>query len=60
MQQISAALVIIPKYRIRPTEKTPITTAKTVPVTTAKIIIIERILVASKYKKSSNRYYRLH
>ena len=35
-------------------------TAKIMLVTTAKIITIERILVASEYKKSSNRYYRLH
>ena len=45
---------------MRPTKRAPIITARVMPVTTAKIIIIERILVASKYKKSSNRYYRLH
>ena len=41
-------------------EKVLIITAKAVPVTIAKIIIIERILVASEYKESSNKYYRLH
>ena len=41
-------------------EKVPIITAKAVPVTTARMIIMERILVASEYKKSGNRYYKLH
>ena len=46
---------------MRLTERALTTTAKAVPVTTAKIIIIERILVALKYKKSSkDRYYRLY
>ena len=41
-------------------ERALIITAKAVPVITAKIIIIKRILVALKYKESSNRYYRLY
>ena len=41
-------------------EKVLIITAKAVPVTTVKIITIERILVALKYKESSNKYYRLY
>ena len=46
---------------MRLTERVLIITAKAVPVTTARIIIIERILVASKYKKSGkDRYYRLY
>ena len=60
MQQILVVLVIIPKYKTRPMEKVPIITARAVPVITARIIIIERILVASKYKKSGNGYYRLY
>ena len=65
MQQILIAPVI--KHRTRPTEKAPIIIAKIMPVTTArittikKITIIERILVALKYKESSkDRYYRLY
>ena len=55
------ALVIILKRGIRPTKRAPTTTARAVPVTTARIIIIERILVASKYKESNkDRYYRLY
>ena len=42
-------------------EKILIITARAVPVTTIRIIIIERILVASEYKKSGkDRYYRLY
>ena len=41
-------------------EKAPTITARAVPVTIVRIIIIKRILVALKYKKSSNRYYRLY
>ena len=42
-------------------ERVLIITAKTVPVTIARIIIIEKILVALKYKKSSkDKYYRLY
>ena len=60
MQQISTVLVIILKHRIRPTEKAPIIIVKAVPVITAKITTIKRILIASEYKKSNNRYYRLY
>ena len=61
MQQISAALVIILKHKTRPTKRAPTTTAKAVLVITARIIIIKRILIASKHKENSkNRYYRLH
>ena len=45
---------------MRPTEKTLTITARAVPVITAKMITIKRILVALKYKKSSNKYYRLY
>jgi len=55
------APVIIPKRRIRPMERAPTTTARTVPVTTARIIIMERILVASEHKKGGkNRCYKLY
>ena len=37
-----------------------ITTTRAVLITTARIIIIKKILVASKYKESGNKYYRLH
>jgi len=61
VQQILAVLVIIPKRRIRPIERALIITARVVPVIIIRIIIIERILVASEYKKSSkDRYYRLY
>jgi hypothetical protein len=48
------------KYGIRPTERALIITARAVPVITARITTIERILMASEYKESSNRYYRLY
>ena len=55
------ALVIILKHRTRPMERTPIIIARVVLVATARIITIERILVASEYKKGSkNKYYRLY
>ena len=60
MQQILVVLVIILKYKIRPTKRALIITAKAVPVTTIRIIIMERILVGSEHKKSNNRYYRLY
>ena len=61
MQQILVVLVIIPKYKTRPMEKVPTITARAVPVIITKITIIERILVALKYKKGSkDRYYRLY
>ena len=61
MQQILAVLVIILKYGMRPTERVPIITAKAVPVIITRITIIERILVALKYKKGSkNRYYKFY
>ena len=61
MQQILTVLVIILKYGIRLTERAPTITARAVPVITARIIIIERILVALKYKESGkDRCYRLH
>ena len=42
-------------------KKTLIIIAKAVPVTTTKITIMERILMALKYKKGSkDRYYRLY
>ena len=41
-------------------ERAPIIIARAIPVTTAKITTIKRILVASEYKESNNRYYRLH
>ena len=42
-------------------EKALIITAKAVPVTIIRIIIIERILMALKYKKGSkDKYYRLY
>ena len=53
-------LVIILKYRIRLMERALIIMAKAVPVTTARITIMERILVALKYKESDNKYYRLY
>jgi len=55
------ALVIIPKRRIRPTERAPIIMAGMVLVITARITTMERILVASEYKKGSkDGYYRLY
>ena len=60
MQQISAVLVIIPKYKTRPTERAPIITAKVIPVITARMMTIKRILVALKYKENNNKYYRLY
>ena len=45
---------------MRPTERALIIMAEAVPVITTRIMIIERILVASEYKESSNRYYRLY
>ena len=42
-------------------EKVLIITAKAVLVTTTKITIIERILIALKYKKGGkDRYYKLY
>jgi len=43
----------MPKYRTRPIKRALIITARTVLVIIARIIIIERILVASEYKKGS-------
>ena len=46
---------------MRPIKKTLIITARAVLVTIIKIIIIERILVALKYKEGGkDRYYRLY
>ena len=54
-------MVPVIKRGIRPTERAPITTARTVPVIIARITIIERILVALEYKKGSkDGYYRLY
>ena len=41
-------------------EKALIITARAVLVIIVKIITIKRILVASEYKESNNRYYRLY
>ena len=41
-------------------EKALIIITKAVPVTTVRMMIMERILIALKYKKSGNRYYRLY
>ena len=61
MQQILVTLVIILKRKIRLMERALIITARAVPVIITRITIIERILVALKYKKGSkNRYYKLH
>ena len=61
MQQISVALVIIPKHRIRLIERALTIMARAVLVTTIKIIIMERMLVASEYKENSkDRCYRLY
>ena len=60
MQQILVVLVIILKYKMRPTEKAPIIITKAVLVIIVRITTIERILVALEYKESSNKYYRLH
>jgi len=61
VEQILAALVIILKREIRPTERALIITARTVPVITARMIIMERILVALEHKKGSkDGYYRLY
>jgi len=61
VEQILAAPVIIPKRRTRPTERALTIIARTVPVTTVRITTMERILVASEYKKGSkDRYYRLY
>jgi hypothetical protein len=55
------ALVIILKRRTRLIERALITTAGAVPVIITRIITIERILVASEYKKGSkDGYYRLY
>ena len=45
---------------MRLTERAPTITAKAVLVITVRITTIERILVASKYKESGNRCYRLY
>jgi len=61
VEQILVAPVIIPKRGMRPTERAPIITARTVPVTIARIIIIERMLIALEHKKGGkDRYYRLY
>ena len=61
VEQILAALVIIPKRRTRPIERALIITARTVPVITARITIMERILVALEHKKGGkDKYYRLY
>ena len=55
------ALVIILRRKIRPMERALITTAGIVLVIIARITIIERMLVALKYKKGSkNRCYRFY
>ena len=41
-------------------ERALITTARAVLVIIARIIIMEKMLVALKYKESSNGYYRLY
>jgi hypothetical protein len=61
VQQISAVLIIILKYKIRLIERAPIITAKAVLVTTIRMTTMERILVVSEYKKGSkDGYYRLY
>ena len=61
MQQILVVLVIIAKRGIRLMEKMPIITARAVLVITVKITIMERILVALKYKEGGkDKYYRLY
>ena len=46
---------------MRPMEKVLIITARAVLVTTIRIIIIERILIASKHKEGNkDKYYRLY
>jgi hypothetical protein len=53
VQQILAALVIILKRGTRLIERAPIIIAGAVLVIIIRIIIIERMLVALKYKKGS-------
>ena len=61
VQQILAALVIILKRKTRLIKRVLIITARAVPITIIKITIIERILVALKYKKGGkDGYYRLY
>jgi hypothetical protein len=61
VQQISVVLVIILKRKIRLIERALIIIAKAVPVITTKITIMERMLVALKYKEGGkDKYYRLH
>jgi len=61
VEQILAALVIIPKRGTRPMERALITTARMVPVITARITTMKRMLVALEYKKGGkDRYYRLY
>jgi len=61
VEQILVAPVIILKHKTRPIERAPTIMARTVPVITARITTIERMLVASEYKKGSkDRYYRLY
>ena len=46
---------------MKPIERAPITTARIVLVITTRIIIMERILVALKYKKGNkDRCYRFY
>jgi hypothetical protein len=55
------ALVIILKRKIRLIERALIIMARAVLVIITRIIIIERILVALKYKEGSkDGYYRLY
>jgi hypothetical protein len=61
VQQISVALVIILKRKMRLIEKALTIMARAVPVIITKITIIERILVALKHKEGGkDRYYRLY
>jgi len=55
------ALIIILKRRTRLIERALIITARAVLVIITRIIIMERMLVALKYKEGSkNRYYRFY
>jgi hypothetical protein len=61
VQQILVVLVIILKRKTRLIERALIITARAVLVIITRITVIERILVALKYKESSkDRYYRLY
>ena len=51
----------MPKRKMRPMERAPIITARVVLVTTVRMIIMERMLMALKYKESGkDGYYRLY